>query len=120
VWGVALASHLADRQVSRRMAEAARLPLAQARLDAAIDVIDDTTAAQPGATFGIFAETSTGCLLGADGAGAPGRPAERIGRGVAGQLLEDLASGATVDRHAADQLLIFTALVDGQSAYRAP
>ncbi|MEW6472605.1 MAG: RNA 3'-terminal phosphate cyclase [Actinomycetota bacterium] len=120
VWGIALASHLAERQVSQRMAEAARQRLDQRRLDAALETEDDTTAAQPGAAFGIFAETSTGALLGADGAGAPRRPAERIGRRAADELLDDLGSGATVDRHAADQLLIFTALADGRSVYRAP
>jgi RNA 3'-terminal phosphate cyclase (ATP) len=120
LWGVALASHLADRQVTSRMADAARHRLAQAGLDAVVDVVDDTSAAQPGAAFGLFAETSTGCILGSDGAGAPRRPAERIGRRATDELLDDLARGATVDRHAADQLLIFTALADGQSVYRAP
>jgi RNA 3'-terminal phosphate cyclase (ATP) len=120
VWGVALASHLADRQVSTRMAEAARQVLTRKGWDAPIDVVDDTTAAQPGAAFAVFAELPGGTRLGADGAGAPRRPAERIGRQATRELLDDLASGATVDRHAADQLLIFTALADGVSTYRAP
>jgi RNA 3'-terminal phosphate cyclase (ATP) len=120
MWGIALASHLADREVSRRMADAACERLDRAGLQAAIDVVDDTSAAQPGAGFGLFAETSGGCLLGSDGAGAPRRPAERIGRGAVSELLEDLRSGATVDRHAADQLLIFAGLAEGQSVYRAP
>jgi RNA 3'-terminal phosphate cyclase (ATP) len=120
VWGIALASHLADRQVSSRMAEAARQALTRKGFDAPIDVVDDTTAAQPGAAFGIFAELAGGARLGADGAGAPRRPAERIGRQATQELLDDLAVGATVDRHAADQLLIFTALADGISTYRAP
>ena len=120
MWGTALASRLAERRVGGRMAEAAQEVLAGEGLDAPIDVHDDTTAAQPGAAFGLFAEAAGGSRLGADGAGAPGRPAERIGRRAAAQLLDDLASGATVDRHAADQLLIFTALATGRSIYRAP
>ncbi|HYH51242.1 MAG TPA: RNA 3'-terminal phosphate cyclase [Acidimicrobiia bacterium] len=123
VWrvrGIALASHLADRDVSRRMADAAEKRLAKAGFDPDIHVIEDSTAAQPGAAFALFAETTGDALLGADGAGAPRRPAERIGKRAADELLDDLRSGATVDRHAADQLLIFTALADGQSHYRAP
>ena len=120
LWGSALASHLAERRVSIRMADAAREVLAADGLKAAIDIEDDTTAAQPGAAFGLFAELTGGARLGADGAGAPGRPAERIGQRAAQQLLDDLTSGATVDRHAADQLLIFTALAAGRSVYRAP
>jgi RNA 3'-terminal phosphate cyclase (ATP) len=118
--GRALASHLAQRRVSARMAGAAREVLAAQGLEATIDVEDDTTAAQPGAAFAVFAELAGGARFGADGAGAPGRPAERIGQRAAAQLLDDMASGATVDRHAADQLLIFTALAGGQSVYRAP
>lgn len=120
LWGMTLASRLAERRVSTRMAEAAQEVLAGERLEASIDVHDDTTAAQPGAAFGLFAELAGGPRLGADGAGAPGRPAERIGRRAAEELLEDLATGATVDRHAADQLLIFAALASGRSVYRAP
>ena len=120
VWGTALASHLAERRVGSRMAEAARAVMVGEGFAAPIDVHEDTTAAQAGAAFGLFAELAGGARLGADGAGAPGRPAERSGRQGAELLLEDLASGATVDRHAADQLLIFTALAQGRSVYRAP
>lgn len=120
MWGSALASHLADRRVSARMADAARDVLIGEGLEPSIDIRDDTTAAQPGAAFGLFAELAGGARLGADGAGAPGRPAERIGQRAARQLLDEMTSGATVDRHAADQLLIFTALADGRSVYRAP
>ena len=119
VWGMAFSSHLADRHVSARMADAARQALARKGIDATIDVVDDTSAAQPGAAFGIFADLAGGARLGADGAGAPRRPAERIGRRAAEELLDDLTGGATVNRHAADQLLIFTALAEGRSTYRA-
>lgn len=82
--------------------------------------LTDTSAAQPGAAFAVFADLAGGARLGADGAGAPRRPAERIGKHATRELLDDLDKGATVDRHAADQLLIFTALAEGLSTYRAP
>jgi RNA 3'-terminal phosphate cyclase len=61
-----------------------------------------------------------GARLGADRAGAPHRRAERIGTGVARQLLDDIAAGATVDRNTADQILRFAALAGGTSRYRVP
>jgi RNA 3'-terminal phosphate cyclase (ATP) len=63
-----------------------------------------------------WAETSTRGILGADRAGAVRRSSEAIGRFVAEMLLADLATGATVDRHLADQLVLFAALADGTSA----
>jgi RNA 3'-terminal phosphate cyclase (ATP) len=35
-------------------------------------------------------------------------------------LLQDLASGATVDRHLADQLVLFAGLAPATTRYRAP
>ena len=68
----------------------------------------------------MWAQTSTGCLLGADRAGAPRRTSEAIGHFVANSLLADLAAGGTVDRHAADQLVLFGALAAGVSRYVTP
>jgi RNA 3'-terminal phosphate cyclase (ATP) len=39
---------------------------------------------------------------------------------VATTLLEDVDSGATVDRHLADQLIIFAALAQGTSEFCIP
>ena len=120
VWGVALSSHLEERRVSRRMAESASSVLVSEGYRPNIQVRDDSAAVQPGAALAIFADLAGGGRLGADRAGAPRRPAEGIGRQVASQLLEDLDSGATVDRHAADQLVPFAALADGESRLRIP
>ena len=118
VWGVALASHLQERRVPARMAAAARAVLAEAGMSVDIEERDDTTAAQPGAAFALFAELEGGARLGADRAGAPHRRAETIGARVARRLVDDLTAGATVDRFAADQLLPFVALAVGKSTYR--
>jgi len=120
IWGTALSSHLDRQQVSDRMARRCRERLAAGGLDATIDVRYDHTALQPGAALAIFAESDTDCILGADRAGAPGRRSEAIGDEVARMLLEDLGSGATVDRHMADQLLLFAALADGPSEWVIP
>jgi RNA 3'-terminal phosphate cyclase (ATP) len=75
---------------------------------------------QAGAALAVFAESDTGSVLGADRAGAPGRPSEAIADDVARMLLEDLGSGATVDRHMADQLMLFAALANGTSEWLIP
>ncbi len=120
VWGIALSSHLESRRVSERMAQRCAAQLAQAGLQAQIEAVYDRTALQPGAALAAFAQTSTGCQLGADRAGAPGRPSEAIADEVARRLLADLRSGATVDRHLADQLVVYAALAAGTTQFLVP
>ncbi|MBI3967335.1 MAG: RNA 3'-phosphate cyclase [Chloroflexi bacterium] len=120
VWGIALASHLRERQVSRRLAEECRRVLRDRGVEADIEAREDESAAQPGACLAIFGKSTTDALLGADLAGAPRRSSETIGKSVARMFLEDLTSGATVDRHLADQLIIFAALAGGTSELIIP
>lgn len=120
VTGIALASHLAERKVSERMARTCEQQLAAAGLPCRIERVADTTALHAGACLAVWAKTSTQCYLGADRAGALGRSSEAIGRYVAASLLADLTSGATIDRHGADQLALFAALAQGTSRYLVP
>lgn len=120
VWGIALASHLDDRHVAARMAAAARTVLGTAGITAEIEERSDSTAVQPGAAFALFADFIGGTRLGADRAGALHRPAGRIGARVARELLAEIDSGATVDRHASDQIIPFAALADGTSSFQIP
>jgi RNA 3'-terminal phosphate cyclase (ATP) len=118
-WGIALSSHLEQRQVRQRMAASCQEVLAQRGLKAEIQVRSDDTASQAGAALALFAQGND-TVVGADRIGAPRRSAESIGRYVANSLLEDLDSGATVDRHLADQLVIFAALGEGTSEFLIP
>ena len=120
VWGISLASHLGERRVPARMAIAARSVLAAAGISAAIQERSDSTAAQAGAAFALFADFIGGTRLGADRAGAPHRPAESIGARVAHRLLEEISSGATIDRHASDQIIPYAALAEGTSKFTVP
>jgi RNA 3'-terminal phosphate cyclase (ATP) len=117
--GVALSSHLEARRVSDRMAETCEAELGAAGLRGRIERVHDATAAQPGASLAAWVETTSGARFGADRSGAPRRSSEAIGRFVARSLLEDLRSGATVDRHLADQLVVFAALARGTSRFVA-
>ena len=120
VHGVSLASHLESRHVAERMARHCRKRLSAQGLRGKIEIVDDATAPQRGAALFVCAETETGCLIGADQAGRVGRRAEDIGAFVAQSLVEDLESGATVDRHLADQLILFAGLARGTSTYVIP
>ena len=108
--GLALSSHLREQRVSQRMAEECQNVLAEKGYRARIETLWDETARQAGASLTLWAETDSGCRLGSDQAGQRGRSSESIGRHVARNLLEDLKTGATVDRHLADQLIIYAAL----------
>lgn len=118
--GIALSSHLKEQQVGRRMADRCRDRLKKGGYHAIIDLVDDATAVQRGAGLVAWAETNTGCIVGADQAGKPGRKSEAIGDFVAKSLMEDLARGACIDRHAADQLVLFASLADGTTEYVIP
>ena len=120
VSGLALASHLREPRVSQRMADECRQVLAERGYRARIETLWDETALQAGASLAIWAETDTDCLLGSDQAGKRGRSSEEIGRYVARNLLEDLKTGATVDRYLADQLIIYAALAGGTTEYIIP
>jgi RNA 3'-terminal phosphate cyclase (ATP) len=120
VRGEAISSHLEDRHVSHRMAKVCGRILRKAGLGHRIEARYENEAARPGAGLAIWAESSTGCRLGADRAGALKRSSENIGRSVARDFLQDWESGATVDRHLADQLVLFAALAEGVSRFRVP
>jgi len=120
IQGIAISSHLSEQSVSRRMADRCASILKKRGYTANIRIMDDSTAIQRGAALILWGQTDTGCLLGADQAGKPGRRSEAIADFVARFLLVDLDSGATTDRHLADQLILFATLAEGTSEYRIP
>jgi len=120
VRGKALSSHLASQRVSERMAERCVALLDKAGLEGAIQTIDDDSAAQRGAALCLWTESDTGALIGADQAGKRGRRSESIAGNVVRNLLEDIRSGGAVDRHLADQLILFAALAEGTNGIRIP
>ncbi|MGA2959075.1 MAG: RNA 3'-terminal phosphate cyclase [Thermodesulfobacteriota bacterium] len=115
--GISLASHLENERVSERMADQCKRLLEKRGYQAHIEVLNDQTALQKGAALLLWAETETGCLLGSDQAGKPGRRSEKIAHSVVASLFEDLDTKATTDRHLADQLILFAALAGGTSEY---
>lgn len=118
--GIALASHLRGQRVSERMAQSCKKALEAEGYKPDIVILYDESAKQPGAALAIYARTNTGCIIGSDMAGKVGRSSEHIGEYVARNLLEDLRTGATVDRFLADQIVIYSALAEGRSEYLVP
>ena len=118
--GISLSSHLEQQRVSERMGRRCRELLGRRGYDAEVQILHDSTASQRGAALLLWAETDTGCVLGADQAGKPGRRSEAIAEFVVNSLLGDLETGATCDQHLADQLILFAALARGVTEYRIP
>jgi len=102
------------------MADSCNNLLQQKGYEANFNILNDNTSLQKGAALFVCAKTDTGCLIGADMVGKIGRTSEKIGQYVAKTLLEDISSGATVDRFLADQLIIYAALAEGTSKYIIP
>jgi len=118
--GIALSSHLEEKKVSQRMAQECRKTLNAQGYKAEITEIYDESSLQEGAALAIYADTSSGSVIGSDRAGRPGRRSESIGRYVAQNFMEDINTGATVDRYIADQLIIYAGLAEGTTRYSIP
>ena len=118
--GIALSSHLEEKKVSQRMAQECRKTLNAQGYKAEIEEIYDKSSLQEGAVLAIYADTSSGSIIGSDRAGRPGRRSESIGRYVAQNFMEDVNTGATVDRYIADQLIIYAGLAEGTTRYSIP
>lgn len=103
---------LAPRRVAERQAEAARLALAP--LAVPVDIaLQYAEAYCPGSGITLWTLAPSGASLGASALGERGKRAEDVGRDAAHALQGEIASGAAVDRHLADQLIPFLAVSGG-------
>lgn len=68
--------------------------------------------------YSLVAETTTGCILGASALGKRNERIEETGKRAAQDLLDAINSGACVDEHCQDQLIVLMALAKGQSRIR--
>jgi RNA 3'-terminal phosphate cyclase (ATP) len=106
--------------VVQRMAQAATTRLSRAGFaDVRIDRDTETPARSTGCGIILFAEFQHGVVLGADALGAPDKRAEAVGNEAAQALIEEIESGAPVDAHLSDQLVVWAALANGTSEYVA-
>ncbi len=115
--GVSVCTFLANRQVAERQAKAAQNLLAQNGFKAGIQVINDkSNPLQKGSSIVLWAETDTGCIVGADSIGQLRKMAEDVGKEAAQNLINELHAEPTVDVFLADMLIPYMALARGKSA----
>ena len=118
--GISLASHLGAQRVGERIADGCRERLRKYGFAPEMEILRDGSAVQKGAALHLCAETDVGCLIGADMAGKLGRSSEDMARATVEDLMEDIHTGATTDRHLADQVILFGALAAGRTEYVIP
>lgn len=117
IWGLSYSSRLPGH-IGKRMAESARQRLTASGYQAAeIDLDANGESASPGCGIILFAQFEEGAILAADALGKRGKKAEAVGEEAAQALIRELESGAPVDRHLGDQLVVWAALADGESRY---
>lgn len=107
------------KHVAYRQAVAAKEYLTSAgHSDAVIDIEarQENDGVSAGSGVVLWAETSTGGIIGGDALGERGKPAEKVGRDAAADLVGQLRTGAPIDRHLGDQLIIWMAMAIGPSA----
>jgi RNA 3'-terminal phosphate cyclase (ATP) len=114
VTGRAVAANLPSH-IPQRMSDRARALLEP--LGAALDIRPERVrAACPGAGIFLTAEYEN-VLAGFSCLGAVGKPAEQVAEEATTSLLQHHASGAALDRHLADQLLLPLSFAHGTSGY---
>jgi RNA 3'-terminal phosphate cyclase (ATP) len=114
IFGRAVAANL-PAHIPSRMAAHARALLREAGLEAVIDE-EVTTSACAGAGLFLVAEYER-ARAGFDAMGARGKPAERVAQEAATALLSHYRSGAALDSHLADQIVLPAALASGGSQF---
>jgi RNA 3'-terminal phosphate cyclase (ATP) len=120
VEGIDIRAHVAQlpREIAERMVDAARLALPPGlRVDAQVEAVGAERSGGPGGAIVLCARTAT-TVLGAAQVAERGVRAERLGQIAAEGLAADLHARATLDVHAADQMLVFLALAHGESRFR--
>jgi RNA 3'-terminal phosphate cyclase (ATP) len=105
-------------QIAERMRAAALRCLAAQGLHATIaaSALDERQAYGPGGALALWAE-GDGAVLGSARVAERGIRAEALGEAVAGETAADVAAGAALDVHAADQMLVYLALAHGVSEF---
>ncbi len=115
---VKLPKHVAERQAKaaeERLRNAVRVPI---EIATEWYPPDKDPHLGPGSGIVLVAECRSS-LLGADALGAKGKRAEEVGREAADKLLEELGSGAALDRHMGDMIVAPAALACGTTVFTA-
>jgi len=111
--GIAHVGNL-PRDVAQRMKHAALrrfVGIAEAKVEETSEA-----AIGPGGAIVLWTEHEN-TVLGSSGLARKGVPAEALGQAAADEMVEDLRAHASLDVHAADQVLLYSALAKGESRF---
>ena len=114
VRGVSAASNL-PKHIRVRQEGAALQALRSAGVNARVDVVNAPSRGTGTVVF-LWAE-SENATAGFTSLGEKGKPAEKVAREAAGQLLDHLDSGAALDPFLADQVMLPMAVAEGPSRF---
>lgn len=109
---------LLPREIAERMAREARRNLRRTGVSVRVDV-EEYDGAGPGAGIHLEAVLEDGRRIGFSALGDRGRQAEWVARDAVNAFFEWIDSGAAVNGHLADQILLPLALADGPSVFTA-
>lgn len=117
VYGVSvcgkLPSHIAERQ-----ANSARKQLIQEGFEADVDFLTLTGGSEPYSPGSLITLWTESMYLGSDSLGERGKPAETVGKEAANSLLYQIKTGAEVDFHTCDHLILPCSLASGTSRFK--
>jgi RNA 3'-phosphate cyclase len=106
------------RHIAERQADAAVKVLREEGFEAEIDVVTPGKASEPlspGSVICLW--TEGGALIGDDGLGERGKTAEKVGTEAAHRIVTQIKTGAFVDQHTADNLILPCSLATGTSSF---
>ena len=115
IWGTAAVSNLPSH-IPQRMANRAMNVLAEEGLKAHVEA-KHVRARGPGAGIFLFTEDENGTRAGFTAYGRKGLPAEHVAEAACEELLAYYRSGAPIDSHLADQLVLPLAFASGVSRF---
>jgi RNA 3'-terminal phosphate cyclase (ATP) len=115
IWGTAAVSNLPSH-IPQRMANRAMNVLAEKGLKAHVEA-KHVRAKGPGVGIFLFTEDENGMRAGFTAYGRKGLPAEHVAEAACEELLVYYRSGAPVDSHLADQLVLPLAFASGMSRF---
>lgn len=107
IHGISHASYdLKKSQVAERQRQSAEVVLKEYNPEVDIQYVSSDSPGSAVELWAVFDRT----VLGGDALGERGKRSEAVGEEAASKLLQQVRSGATVDEHAEDQLIVYMAL----------
>ncbi len=116
VHGVSLCGRL-PRHVAERQAASAAETLEESGLKSRFSTVHLDGAEAPLSPGSLVCLWADHMFLGSDSLGERGKPAEKVGREAAASLVEQIKTGATVDLHTSDHMILPCSLAEGESRF---